>query len=398
MKTKKFYNIGVFYFIVTSIIFTTSIAGPDNEKINIMHLVLKNVTPTTIVSIIGLVIIVSSVIHKKFTLDLILMLLLARIPLVLITTLYIEEMPNFYGYLLTTLLCAISYYIARNCVDDPLKLKRIVLILYLWLCFQTMLESYLSPVSYFEDTYFYKNDLIIPIGGSNAIATRVIPCFAFCFCCYKNKWHKFLMTVVLFITLGLTKSRSGILAAIVVLAILLVWKGNINIKKICQMICVLFFSGLLLLFLISKTKVGQYVFYNNGSTIFNRLNRWDQAVDLFLKYPLFGTGYLSQAAEINPHNWIVSILARGGIIGCMLAIVILFLILSRLKGKYKNDIIRGSICFAVAMLIQGLAEITLFTSTHDFFFWFFIGLAMRQSRVVGEIGEDSCNTLKEPIG
>lgn len=398
MKTKKFYNIGVFYFIVTSIIFTTSIAGPDNEKINIMHLVLKNVTPTTIVSIIGLVIIVSSVIHKKFTLDLILMLLLARIPLVLITTLYIEEMPNFYGYLLTTLLCAISYYIARNCVDDPLKLKKIVLILYLWLCFQTMLESYLSPVSYFEDTYFYKNDLIIPIGGSNAIATRIIPCFAFCFCCYKNKWHKFLMTVVLFITLGLTKSRSGILAAIVVLAILLVWKGNINIKKICQMTCVLFVSGLLLLFLISKTQIGQYVFYNNGSTIFNRLNRWDQAVDLFLKYPLFGTGYLSQAAEINPHNWIISILARGGIIGCILAIVILFLILSRLKGKYKNDIIRGSICFAVAMLIQGLAEITLFTSTHDFFFWFFIGLAMRQSRIVGEIGEDSCNTLKEPIG
>ena len=245
-----------------------------------------------------------------------------------------------------------------------------------------MLESYLSPVSYFEDTYLYKNDLIIPIGGSNAIATRIIPCFAFCFCCYKNKWYKFLMTVVLFITLGLTKSRSGILAAIVVLAILLVWKGNINFKKIWQLTCAIFLSGLLLLFLISRTQIGQYVFYNNGSTVFNRLNRWDQAIDLFFKYPLFGTGYLSQAAEINPHNWIVSILARGGIVGCIIAIAISFLILAKLKGKYKNDIIRGSICFAIAMLIQGLAEITLFTSTHDFFFWFFLGIAMRQSSVL----------------
>lgn len=33
------------------------------------------------------------------------------------------------------------------------------------------------------------------------------------------------------------------------------------------------------------------------------------------------------------------------------------------------------------MLIQGLAEIVLFTSTHDFFFWFILGIAMKEVKL-----------------
>ena len=83
--------------------------------------------------------------------------------------------------------------------------------MFLWIAMQVMMEAYLGPVSYFADTYYYKNNLVIPIGGSNAIASKIVPMFAYTYCVYKNKASTIMLAVILFATLGITKSRSGIL-------------------------------------------------------------------------------------------------------------------------------------------------------------------------------------------
>ncbi len=70
-------------------------------------------------------------------------------------------------------------------------------------------------------------------------------------------------------------------------------------------------------------------------------------------------GYLIQNADYNPHNWIVAVISRGGIVGVILAIMIITVLINRFRGEYDNDIVRGSACFAISMLIQGLAEIVL---------------------------------------
>lgn len=366
MKIRPFYNNGLIYFVLCTLIFTMSILGPDNICIDVPHIVFYNITPTTIVCVIGIIFILVHMVRKDSSIDILTILLVLRVILSLVPAFYIDKMPDFYGNLETSILCVIAYFIAKNYVDDVNKMKLAVFLLFIIICLQVILEAYLSPVSYFDDTYYYKNNLIIPIGGSNAIASRIIPCFAFLFCVNKEKYKRVFLTVMLFLSLGLTKSRSGIIAGIIILAIVCVWKGNLSVKRIIQLFLLLMIFGAIFLLILDKTEIGQYAFYNNTSTILERLERWKISIDYFWKYPLFGAGYLIQNADYNPHNWIVAVISRGGIVGVILAIMIITVLINRFRGEYDNDIVRGSACFAISMLIQGLAEIVLFTSTHAY--------------------------------
>ena len=379
MKIKPFYNSGILYFIASTLVFTMTILGPENEYIDIPHVVLNWITPTTIVFGLGVLLILARMKDLESTVDIITVFLVCSVLRALIPVLYISNMPDFYGYLETSALCVISYFIAKNYVNDTRKMEIAIWFMFVLICLQVALEAYLGPVSYFDDTYYFKNNLIIPIGGSNAIASKLIPCFAFLFCVSKSKCRRFWATIVMFSALGITKSRSGLLAGIVILAIVCVWNGNLDVKRVLQLVLLLLVFGVIFLFFLYKTKIGSFVFYNNTSTIVNRIERWAISLNFFKKYPLFGVSYLMQAADYNPHNWILSVISRGGIVGILLAMGIAVVLIVSFRGKYDNDIIRGSVCFAVAMLIQGLAEIVLFTSTHDFFFWFMLGIAMREA-------------------
>ena len=378
MKVRLFRNNGVTYFIICILIFTMTIQGPDNQLIDIPHIVLNGVTPTTIVFFLGIALILLHIAIQDSSVDIITLLLVARVVIAIIPTFYIVKMPDFYGHLETTMLCAIVYFIGKNYVDDTYKIKTAIFLMFVILSLQAILEAYLGPVSYFADTYYFKNNLIIPIGGSNAIASRLVPCFAYLFCVTEERYKKGMLTVILFILLVVTKSRSGIIAGALMLAIVCIWKGHLSVKQIIKIVTFLIvIVGVFYIFL-NQTVVGRYAFYDNVSTILNRFSRWKISMDLFWKYPLFGTSYLTQEADYNPHNWIISIMARGGIVGIIIAVLIIALFLIEFKGNYGNDIVRGATCFALSMLIQGLAEITLFTSGHDLFFWFILGVAMKE--------------------
>lgn len=377
-------NSAIAYFVISVFIFSVMILGPDNEYIDIPHIVLNQVTPTTIVCVLGMALVIFRMVVGKFRIDLITILLVTRVILAIIPAIYIKELPEFYGNLETTILCVIVYFIALNCIENTTKMKTAVLAMFLWIAMQVMMEAYLGPVSYFADTYYYKNNLVIPIGGSNAIASKIVPMFAYTYCVYKNKASRIMLAVILFATLGITKSRSGILAGIVILSLVMVWKENINIKKLLKFVVILLMIGIIAFLVIQNTEIGQYAFYNNSSTILNRIELLSKAFGCFVDYPVFGTSFLTQAIEYNPHNWIVSIIARGGIVGALLAFAIIILILNDLRNKYDSDVIKGSMCFVIAMLVQGLAEIILFTSTHDFLFWFMIGLAMHEANIYQE--------------
>lgn len=390
MKIRLFRNNGVAYFFICILVFTMTIQGPDNQLIDIPHMVLSGVTPTTIVFFLGVALILLHIAIQDALVDMITLLLVARVALALIPSFYITKMPDFYGHLETTILCAMAYLIGGNYVDDTCEIKIVIFLMFIILSFQTVLEAYLGPASYFSDTYYFKNNLIIPIGGSNAIASRLIPCFAYLFCVTEAKYKKIILTAMLFITLVVTKSRSGIIAGALMLAIVCIWKGHLNFKQLVKFfILLIIIIGIFFAFL-NQTDVGKYAFYDNASTILNRFSRWKSSMDLFWKYPLFGASYLVQEADCNPHNWIISIMARGGIVGIMIAILIITLFFIRLRGNFGNDIVRGATCFALSMLIQGLAEITIFTSTHDFFFWFMLGVAMKEAKSMEDMGESEC--------
>lgn len=384
MKIRPLYNNGLHYFVIGVLLFTLTIGNPDNKLIDTPHFVFDHITPTTIICVIGVVLILLKSISEGINIDYITILLIVRIILALIPMFYINDVPDFLGNLETTILCFISYYIAKNFVDDPNKIKFSMLFLFLLIVVQVVFESYMGPISFFDDTYVYKNNLILPIGGSNAIAAIIIPCFSFLFCIIQGKVGKGVIFILAFLSVILTKSRSGIIALLIMFFLILIFTNKINLKRTIKFITIIALLSILYVLFFEKGDLLMDAFSKTNNTIIERFQRWSMSLDLFIKHPIFGVSYLIQDAKINPHNWILNILASGGIFGVLLSFLLVFNIISTLKGKKDDRIIIGSICFVLAILLQGLGEITLFTSRTDFFFWFVIGVAMKEAKLYKE--------------
>lgn len=384
MKIRPLYNNGLHYFVIGVLLFTLTIANPDNKLIDTPHFVFDHITPTTIICVIGVALILLKSISEGINIDYITILLIVRIILALIPMFYINDVPDFLGNLETTILCFISYYIAKNFVDDPNKIKFSMLFLFLLIVVQVVFESYMGPISFFDDTYVYKNNLILPIGGSNAIAAIIIPCFSFLLCIIQGKVGKGVIFILAFLSVILTKSRSGIIALLIMFFLILIFTNKINLKRTIKFITIIALLSILYVLFFEKGDLLMDAFSKTNNTIIERFQRWSMSLDLFIKHPIFGVSYLIQDAKINPHNWILNILASGGIFGVLLSFLLIFNIISTLKGKKDDRIIIGSICFVLAILLQGLGEITLFTSRTDFFFWFVIGVAMKEAKLYKE--------------
>lgn len=384
MKIRPFYNNGLHYFVIGILLFTLTMQNPDNKFIDTLHFVFDHITPTTIIFVIGVVLILLRSILEGINIDYITILLIIRIILALIPMFYINDAPDFFGNLETTILCFISYYIAKNFVDDPNKIKFSMLFLFLLIVVQVVFESYMGPISFFDDAYVYKNNLILPIGGSNAIAAIIIPCFSFLLCIIQGKVGKGVIFILAFLSVILTKSRSGIIALFIMFFLILIFTNKINLKRTIKFITIIALLSILYVLFFEKGDLLMDAFSKTNNTIIERFQRWSMSLDLFIKHPIFGVSYLIQDAKINPHNWILNILASGGIFGVLLSFLLIFNIISTLKGKKDDRIIIGSICFVLAILLQGLGEITLFTSRTDFFFWFVIGVAMKEAKLYKE--------------
>lgn len=110
MKIRPFYNNGLIYFVLCTLIFTMSILGPDNICIDVPHIVFYNITPTTIVCVIGIIFILVHMVRKDSSIDILTILLVLRVILSLVPAFYIDKMPDFYGNLETSILCVIAYF------------------------------------------------------------------------------------------------------------------------------------------------------------------------------------------------------------------------------------------------------------------------------------------------
>lgn len=378
MKIKPFYNNGCLYFIICFLMFTLTTMYPDNVLIDTPHLVLKYMSPTTIISLIGIGLIFIRAIFGVMYIDNVTIFLIMRIILSLVPIFYINDVPDFFGNIETTILCVISYYIAYNFVDDPKKIKIEMMSLFLIIVIQVILESYLGPISFFDDAYYYKNNLILPIGGSNAIAAIIIPCFSYLLCTLESKTNKVIVFILALFSVILTKSRSGIIALIIMFFMVEILKKNIDIKKIFKFLIIITLSSIIFILLFKNSDTLISVFSKTNNTVLERFERWSTSFELFIEHPIFGVSYLVQRADINPHNWIMNILASNGLMGIILAFLLFLSTYNKLKGNMDDNIIIGALCFVLAILLQGLGEITLFTSRTDFFFWFMVGIAMKE--------------------
>ena len=366
-------GIWCFFLCVLVYAFTVYSGNELRRYINIPHIVIPTLPIYIVLGVVGVFIMFIFVREHRIKVDVICALLAIRLLLHIIPVFYTNVSQNFMINYVTSGLCIIFFIIGRNFAFDSDFIERIINVILLIICIQTIFESFLGTQSYWGSTYFYKRDLTIPIGASNAIASKIIPCYGLVMCNKSNKIIRILNTNLVVLSLALTKSRSGIIAFLVILGIVLVWNGQLSIKNVLAITVVLTVIGVLFYRFATKTLLGGFVFSESDSTILGRYESWENGLSIFSDHPIFGSGFSKDVITNNPHNYIIDILMRSGIVGIFLFITIVIQFIKKIKNTTFDPFVRGCICFATCMLIQGLAEVVLFSYVTDMLLWFILG-------------------------
>ena len=90
MKIRPFYNNGLHYFVIGILLFTLTMQNPDNKFIDTPHFVFDHITPTTIIFVIGVVLILLRSILEGINIDYITILLIIRIILAILWMILIK--------------------------------------------------------------------------------------------------------------------------------------------------------------------------------------------------------------------------------------------------------------------------------------------------------------------
>jgi hypothetical protein len=277
----------------------------------------------------------------------------------------------------------LAYIIGLN---SECKTKQFLTLLELYLsviCFQTIAESLMGDINFLGDPYYYKHDLITPIGASNYIATKIVPLFIFAFSLDENARRRLFLLALSFVALILTKSRNGLLCFSIVFILFITFNNKTSgFKKLFTIFLLL----VLFLYFIQKGVIGDLTatYSNSSSTVDGRINLWIHYIVQSFRYPLLGHGIERVDGYISSHNMVLDIFFRGGIIGSFIFVIGLNYYLSRMSSN-NQPVATSSKFFLIAEFLISMAEITFFTVTNDVFFFFIIGLAISccQSSTLG---------------
>ncbi|MBR4559708.1 MAG: O-antigen ligase family protein [Fibrobacter sp.] len=360
----------------------------ENEFIDFPHIEL-NFLPIYLILAISFLFMVALVLLKAPIIDFFVVLLFSRLLLHCIPIYYNGVGSHFAINFLISVLCIIVFMISFHLNAEKNFLIKIFCYFFFVLCAQIFFESYFGEISFFDDVYYYKNDLVLPIGASNALASKVIPFFSFIFILEKSMVKRLLFFAVAFFVVSLTKSRSGILDIILIMLLMLSWKGSFSISGFFKFLVVMALIGCVSVYFLYYTQIGNFIFSDSDSTVFQRAKLIQSGIDLFWNHPLFGNGLYYNDLAKNPHNWVLDVVMRSGLFGLGIAIIIVSSIVFEVKKYMRDDVIRGCFVAVLCMLWQGLSEIILFSVVHDFIMWFFIGTMLsRANHLKGKILDD----------
>lgn len=377
----------IYWFIICILIFSFVINSNYimRDKIDIPH-ISSDIPPFyMVVTISVLFLFICITVKKNVSMDYVCLLLLFRLGLHMFSLVYETPGNEAITQFVISGMCFVTYYIGLNYMNDQVYCQRMFLATFFLICTQVVLEMLLSTNSFFGDTYFYKNDLVIPIGASNAIASKLVPIYAFLMCNSNNKKMKIVLSSLLFFTVGLTKSRGGIIISLIAFGIVTIWKGNHKLKDSIKIMFTLLIVGVTFYIFTENSIIGKYVFSESNSTIIGRKELWKNGIEIYHKHIFFGNGFTKEVLRDNPHNFIISILMRSGLIGMVLAIMMAIIIFVKLKNYTEDSFIRGCICFGVCMIGHGLVEIVLFSYICDFLLWLILGCAMNRAKQLASL-------------
>ncbi|MGN8929729.1 O-antigen ligase family protein [Collinsella sp. HCP28S3_E12] len=379
-KTGQKLEIGFVYFAIFSIFSLTLVQrGTEfEENIDVFHIFIPFSLLYLFIALSVLCFLVLCALRgmRHIQLDSICLMLALWIVLQLVDSLRLGRFNELLGAVGMAGIALVSYVIGRNTVCSKKQLVILVEFFLVAICFQTIAESLMGSISFFGDPYYYKHDLIIPIGASNYIATKIVPLFFLAFIADDIKERKIVIAAVFLVALVLTKSRNGILCFVLVSALYFIINKKItSVKKILIVAC----TSALVLFLLQDGLFHDLtlVYSSSSSTVDGRFDLWSQYVDAISEHLFFGQGMARVNGFISSHNVVLDVLLRGGMVG--LAIVFTGIAVFFQFTAGNNGAVYAYKWFFVAEMLISMAEITFFTTTNDITFFFILGLAVSSS-------------------
>lgn len=257
---------------------------------------------------------------------------------------------------------------------------------------------------YLNNGFLLKQNVEIPYGNSNSIASVILFCSVFFLfnkkTIVKGRFQLYLYklnNICSFIALLLTQSSAAIALYICFVGI----NYTLKVKKGQQLI--LFINLLIVLSLFVPTlldrnvvldKMGllsasqlEIVHRQNVTSSHGRLDAYYSGLLNFYEYPIFGAGLGNMKDYKNifidhysfkSHNILIDLLGQSGIVGFLLYTSVLILIWFRLnrlrKDKYRNHTIFIGVFYAFnAVLLHGMVEPNFMSFKFDVFVFSFLG-------------------------
>lgn len=310
----------------------------------------------------------------EYRFDTISLLLLIKIIIELLSTLFNGVPSASDGEIAQSLNELIMYITLINSSDEGKDNNTIYLILTLVLL-SVFCEASFGTYGFFGDPYLYKNDLFLPIGGSNAISAIINCLFIYSLCNLELWLPKLLVTFGSIIGVILTKSRGGMIALFAGITLyILKSKKRANLRNVTLSILFIF----MIYEFVNSSRFFEF-FSNSSSTYISRINLYKEGFTQFANSPIFGIGFSEYLRQNNPHNYILSILLRSGLAGLLLSICFVYTACTSTSGNLNNRVVLGSSLALIVLLIQGLYEIVLFSYVIDFFIIYLLAILMREN-------------------
>ncbi len=209
-------------------------------------------------------------------------------------------------------------------------------------------------------------------------------------CNRRNRAKKILVITILTFFIYLTGARSALLSQFIMLTIIIIPK--ISFKKI--------FSYLLMISTIFFTFIYIYIYQTTLGSYLNNLSRdifhknffsgrqiiWNEMLELIYQKPFFGYGAGTKPSamldiSLSAHNWYLQIAFQTGIIGLIVALLLILFIYRYYISKIRLFPYMVLSAFIPAMLFHELFEVML-TQNHlavGLIVWCILGLGYNRN-------------------
>lgn len=253
----------------------------------------------------------------------------------LFTALLSDDQLRSAAYVLSLLYGLLTYIIAYNLYDKNLELFYSGIRIFSFIISAQIFYDVISiqmnhlALSFYE----YKHVINTTIGSSNYLSIFLE--FAYIIELINKKKYWIFYNITFLLALLLTLSKASILSLFVGL---IIWSFISLLKMKIKNILWLVISFPMIYYYFYYTEYGRVflksiIEINTSSSIYSRLNLWNDAINRFVSSPFFGVGlqWLDDA-----HNFILKLLSDTGIIG----FIIFFSLIAYILIKYCSIIIK----------------------------------------------------------